>query len=417
VQVGALGWFVTSGHVLVGTFALLALLSMQRAAARATDVPARRAALWWLLGLAMATSYSTGMGVAVVLWVIAALILPVGIAGWRRAVGALASLVVIIPALYAVVYVFYERLYDVELLYPTPVFHASLTNWVRTVAQGARLTADFLTYGIGVILGGSLVYVASVEGVAVGPWRGTAPQVLLPALRLPCLALLLGGVWALRGAPRPLRRAAVALTVLLVSDYGVIAWGAAIAGRLNLNETVDLFGGGVAGLSTGQAVVARHHYAATIFLAALLATVADSMARRSPGSRRTVHAVALVAVLSLALRQGSHRELVRSAVQSASHMSGYRRVLAAFDRAAERGQPGAVIHLENKPLGAGFLTLKGEYFPGWAGVMAIFHPDGIIRGRSVRFIERGPRLLAVLRAQTNTPISRLVVSSDEVPPS
>ena len=86
VQVGALAWFVTSGHVLVGLFTLVVLLSMQHAAALGTRVPAGRAAYWCIIGLATASSYGIGAGIATVLWLVAAAMLPVGIRGRCRAV-------------------------------------------------------------------------------------------------------------------------------------------------------------------------------------------------------------------------------------------------------------------------------------------------------------------------------------------
>jgi hypothetical protein len=42
----------------------------------------------------------------------------------------------------------------------------------------------------------------------------------------------------------------------------------------------------------------------------------------------------------------------------------------------------------------------------------IYYPDGIVRGRTVRFVEPNADLLSILQAQTGTPISRLVVAPE-----
>jgi hypothetical protein len=330
-------------------------------------------------------------------------------------VGTLACPLVVIPALYTAIHLIYSALYDTALFYPTPVFQVSLAGWARAVFESARLLANLVAYGVGEILCGSLVYVGTTGvSVATGPLRGASAYPVVSALLVSAFALLVLGLAALGSATSRLRRAALALAVLVLGAYGVIAWGSVMSNRLIVLS--NFLPGGVAEAASTHATTGRHHYAATIFLAALLAIVAESLARRGPRSRRAVHAVVLIVLVGLALRQPSDHEIVRSTVQSGVVLSSYSGVLTHIEKLAEASEPGATVYIENKPLGKSILGLKGEFFPGWAGVMVIFRPDSTVQGRTVRFIEGDPQLLARLRAQTGTRISQLVVAPEEVPP-
>src|SRR5262249_42903264 len=75
VQAGTVGWIAVFGHLLLGTVMLVWLRDVSGVAARDIPVGRGRAGFWWVLGLLAATSFGTGLGLAVVLAPTALLVL------------------------------------------------------------------------------------------------------------------------------------------------------------------------------------------------------------------------------------------------------------------------------------------------------------------------------------------------------
>src|SRR5262249_45448206 len=137
----------------------------------------------------------------------------------------------------------------------------------------------------------------------------------------------------------------------------------------------------------------------------------ETVAARGPRARRAGR-LALAALLAwLGLRARWDRSMVVHLVTPDAFGHESRLLDASVD-----GSPDPVrAYLPNTPVGSGFFALHSESFPGRAAFCVISHPDGVVRGKTVRFIERDSHLLDALRAQTGTPIARLVVSADTVP--
>jgi hypothetical protein len=158
-------------------------------------------------------------------------------------------------------------------------------------------------------------------------------------------------------------------------------------------------------------MTARYHYVPTLFLAVLLALAADTAAAWQPGTRRRTTAALVAMLLWLSLRaHWDQRMIVRAA---ALDMLRGETLRLASDVARVQTDP---VHLPNSPIGGGLLVMYDPQFPGRAALCTIAHPDGVVHGRTVRFVERDPALLAAVRAQGDTPVARLMVSPAEAPP-
>ena len=115
---GTLGWYAVYGHALAGTVLLVILYQAVRAAAAARPPSRRTRWLWYALALMGATSFGTGVGIAMVLpFVLLLLLHPTGRLTSLR-LPPLISLVVVVPALYFVVMWAYETLSKTPLGLP-----------------------------------------------------------------------------------------------------------------------------------------------------------------------------------------------------------------------------------------------------------------------------------------------------------
>src|SRR6185369_8441612 len=99
VLAGVLGWYSAHGAALVATALLLFLRDLGRHARDGRGPAPGRVALWFLLLLAAATCFGTGIAVALVAPVVAWIVLPATPAA-RRAVVVLAALWIAVPLLY-----------------------------------------------------------------------------------------------------------------------------------------------------------------------------------------------------------------------------------------------------------------------------------------------------------------------------
>jgi hypothetical protein len=160
------------------------------------------------------------------------------------------------------------------------------------------------------------------------------------------------------------------------------------------------------------AMLPRYHYVPTIFLTVLLALAVEACAARTPQSRRAAWVLSAAVLAWLTVRVWWDRPMVLRLVTPSVFAHELRRLDADV-----AGSPDPLrADLVNTPVGSGFLALHDASFPGRAALCVIAYPDGVVRDKTVRFIEHDPRLLAVVQAQTGTPIARLVVPPLAVPP-
>jgi hypothetical protein len=253
-----------------------------------------------------------------------------------------------------------------------------------------------VTFGLGVLLLGSLG-----TGSGVGQYVGQ--HVTLMWLMLPAGALLALAGWALRQGSSARRSQAAGIVLLTLGGYASVA-AVVLFGRLDLMQRIF----GQSDALAGQAMALRYHYVPTLFLAALLAFAIDAASAWQPGRTTLV----LVTILSwLSLRAYWDQGMIAGAVPP-DMLRGERHILESD--VARAGT--ATLFLSNRAARWTALALHNDQFPGRAAACVIDHPDGVVNGTTVRFVEPDTSLLASVRAQPDTPIAHLMVSPAEAPP-
>jgi hypothetical protein len=322
---------------------------------------------------------------------------------WKTA----SSLVLVVPALYVVQHALYAYLFDVPpFMTFVGALHVEPHRIPGQVVQMGWLALDMLAYGFDVLLLGS-----QWSGLRLDPrpWRSLPPLLQNAWLGVPAAALVLLATWALWHAPRRRRAQVLGLGVLAVAANATLAVGGVLVSRL---DALAKLGWSWNDIVTNQAMQPRYQYVPSLLLAASLGLAAESAATRGNAARRSIEIILLATLAWLALRAPTDRALIALQV---SRMSLYKNALREVDREVQRWPPRSTVYLVNGPFGRTFLNLHSPVFPGKAALSVIAHPDGIVGGRTVRFVERDPDLLAILQGQVGTPISRLVISPDAVP--
>jgi len=376
---GALGWYSVYGQVLVATIVLWLLYDVMRVSAGQVLPSVARRMAWYLLLLAASTCFGIGAAVAVTFAVVAYLLLPSSAQRGSIAV-MLASLVLVVPALYVMCH-------RVEagpsgLNGPGSWVAAAANNW-RACAEMFR---DLLTHAIDTL---ALPYCCETPGGS-----GLRYDFALVVVA----ALLVCVVWS----SAETKRRIAALTLVLCSSYASIAVG---RGPM----VVEL-----AKTAQWGAQTPRYHYfgpavLAVIFCVLLYQLVGHNV--RWAWGGRAIASCWLVGALAASLHHGrvvNHHDASRAETLAVLQM------VDSFSRATPQGQE-ACIHNQHFR-SAGWLGNGNMFFPGWAAVFAIAHPDRVVNGRTVRFIEPDPRTLAVAQASPRERIASLLVAPNQLPP-
>jgi hypothetical protein len=364
---GTLGWYAVFGHALVGTTLLIIIFQAAGAAAAARPPSRAQRWLWYALALMAATSFGTGLGIAMALPFALHLLLPSTgrTHGLRHA--PLRSLVLVVPVLYALILVAYAALSGTPAFGQTPLI--LLSKPIAILCELAELIALGLTR---LVLGAYLP-----PWITPGVWYA-----LLCGFALGLFAAFYRAAPAVRG-----RIAACAL--LLLGCYAAIAVG---RGLLLSEISVDVF-----------MALSRYHYVGQLLLAIILCLLLDEMAPAVPSRLRTA---ALVGWFAVAVFVHA-----RFATAIDHHLEARRdteRVLAAVQSAAAAAPPAQAVYVTNRSFRA--LPLPMAMFPGWAAVFTIFHAGDTIDGRRIYFVEDDP---AVLRAAQRGARTRSLI----VPPA
>jgi hypothetical protein len=374
IVVGTLGWYSVFGQVVVGTMFLVVLRRLAELSRADAPLPARTAWTWYALLLLGTLCFGVGLGVALAFPVALFVMLP---GAWRQPRVRIAYLA--LPIVTVLLYLAFRRLYPL-LFEPLPF------EELTTQPAGVR---DLPSVLAGVW---NLVCFAVSEYPRGFFWAGKvypdrASSIVL-ALAGAAVAAL---VW--RGGPGA-RRAAVALASLSVGIYFAIALG-----RTWLLPLPRM------------AAQLRYHYVAAIPIVALLCMALQEIGRL-PVLRRVPRGPVLLAALAL-FAWGRTRSSFHVELNAAPRLT----VEAALKRIA--GQvgpvpPGQTAYIEN---GTGSKVMLGPVmrdidFPGLAAIFLITHDDDQQDGRTVRFLERDPAVLAHYRLRPESRLARLLASPD-----
>lgn len=358
-----LGWYATYGHELMVT-ALLLVLNQAVPYANGAEPPRRTRALWYALALAAATSFGVGIGVAMtlplVLWLLG---VRAGV-GPRRSVP-LVWLPLIVPVLYLVLNWAYETASGTQAFGEFDVGTVA-REWTTVL----RFLGDIVALGLTrLVLGYTFP-----RSLAVGVWYAV----------LGITAMILAGV--VRGAEPGVRCQLAALVLLLLACYAPIAIGRShILSRMSRDVLVG---------------AGYYHYSGQLVLSLILCLMLSQLPALPDWASRTALAVWYGVVVLLWLRW---------APPIGQHVSARRdtaAVLASIQAAIDAQPPSEAVYIENRVFAP--VPLPLFMFPGWAGVFIIFHPDNVVDGRRVYFVERVPEIPPLLRRGRRT--GELIIS-------
>lgn len=366
IAVGTLGWYSVFGQAVVGTMFLVVLRRLAELSRDGAPLPVRTAWTWYALLLLGTLCFGVGLGIALAFPVALFVMLP---GAWRQPRVRVAYLA--LPIVTVVLYVTFRHLYPL-LFEPLPF------EELTTQPAGVRDLPSVLAGVWNLVCFAASEYPRGFFWAAKGYPDRASPIVL-------GLAGAAVAVLAWRGGPG-VRRAAVALASLSVGIYFAIALG-----RTWLLPLPRM------------AAQLRYHYVAAIPVVALLCMALQEIGRVGL-LRRVPRGPLLLAALALfawgRTRSSFHVELnaaSRLAVDSAlKHIAGQ----------VGPVPPGQTAYIEN---GTGSKVMLGPVmrdvdFPGLAAIFLITHDDDQLDGRTVRFIERDP---AIVARYANSPQSRL----------
>jgi hypothetical protein len=350
---GTLGWYAVYGHVLVTTAVLVILSGVERLVREGRATPSSWMQWWWYaLVLAAATSFGTGIAIALLLPVALLLLLP-GWRGrsWRRP--PLASLLVVLPGLYLALNALYGWLAGDHVLTRTPWlwFFSDpaeiVVFWVKLIALG--VTRLVLAFWYPIVGGPSVWYAVLATLVATG----------------------IVVAWA---SPGPVRRRLAALALLVGGCYGIIAVARAL---LVLQIGPDRL-----------AELSRYDYAAQALVTVALCTMLSRLAPVFPPAHARAMLVAWYGLTVVAYARLAppidHHDLARADTEQ---------TLATIRSQIDAAPPRGPVFIPSR----GFrpLPLLPTVFPGSAAVFVIFHPTNTTAdGRPIRFVVQDPAVLA-----------------------
>jgi len=406
VNRGCLGWYSAHGAVLVVTWLLWILYDLSlvsRGSGTGEPITRLRLAKWYLLLLAAATSYGAGFGIAMffgfVLWFF------LGAGAQRSKVAAvILPLLVLLPLVGLGVQRLHEMLSG-GLGEPGGGLYALgervvLDPWFWLGAL--KMWVVMIAYGVSSLVFGALMAIG-VGGIGVGPLRGVGARAVL-LVSVCSLAVFAGWlIWTLFGAARAKRDQVAALGVMVGLAYGSIA-----VGRWGMYS--------VLGYSVHQVfTVPRYHYIGPAFVAVMLCLLLSEVRIGKLIRGWKIPALALVFWMIAAVgldRQAARRMMFTDAseqeLEYAREISNIREQIAGSPERSE-------VYIENTRLR--FIRVWGGtvVFPHKAALFVMTFPENRVRDRRVFFIERDRDAVRELRRRSDTRISSLIVSPEEVP--
>jgi hypothetical protein len=376
----AIGWYSVYGQVLAA-FLLLAVLTHVTYRSAAAGPPSGHAAWIWSACMLLASlCFGVGIGMAMVFPVVLFLLRP---DAWTRRVQVVSFA---LPLVTLVLYFGLRRLYA----YIAPM--SALEVWQMLFARASLGGAPAV---LGQLLGFSVA--TSVRGFAMAP--GTYPD----AASVVAIAAFASGVVLVLASGKPdLRRAALAMGILALGIYGVIAVGRA-SHYVMFNQAPARI-----------AAQPHFHYAGTIPIVVLLCLMIEQVARLSHRAA-SVRALALGAGIIVGILG-----FARSGFVIEDHRAARNYVattLAEIGAAVAARPPGTTVYLDNGvlPVSVRGVMLTHAVLPGRAALFVLVAPSGVLDGRRVRFSEPDPNVF--LSYQDRAPkLGALLVPPWEVPP-
>jgi len=387
----SVGAFAVYGQVILATIVLVLL---HRLVSRATTGTTRGVTVDALLLLAAAGSFGYGLAVAAV-WPAIRTYVADESRRWRDIALRVLLAAVAVGVLYAAVGLLHDATSD-----RAPYDAGSLMIRLRR-ARASELflfelgALDRLGYALLTTFVGPVSTLVTLPPHVLGAWLGTVPP-----LRAILAFRIVGGVWLAaclywaRGRTPFVRRFALGAGAIAMACYLTVAVTRDL-GWFNLFYVPARLAG-------------RYEYlpslALTIATAALLPSIAT-------GSRAVRNALVVIVLAWTALVVALDWMTVRIPpwILDAQPLAE-----AGLTHAVQSFSAGSVVYIDNEDVIP--FALHDERLPGAAAIASLRFTDGMVDGRRVLFVEHDPALLRQIRRRPDTPIARLVVAPDEIPP-
>lgn len=396
IQQGTVNWASQYGGLLATTFVLLVLADLSRLAAARRSPSFGSAALWFVLLSLAATSFGSGMVVALVFGVAAYLLMPEE-SGRLRTALLLSAPVPFLALLFAV---FSNVDPNLE------------RSWSDVAPYTLKVFLELLAYGIASLFFGPwLTHVDA--GVALGPLHEASRGAVIGAASVTATAIIATFLWSLRRAGPLARRQMLALASVALVSYAAIA-----VARVPLS--ISLFRAD----ASSVAFTYRYHYLPNALIAVCIGSVLLEVSRvpvlRRSFSNLRVRPAGTVALALMVLSSlvPFYRASAKNVDEKISRWSRevFDSVRQRMEERLNHNAPGATIYLENEPFQAlAWLSpLVGkDAFPGIAAVYVFTRRMEDQASEHVYFVERDGDLVGRLRDLPRQRISRLLVTPEE----
>lgn len=369
VHDGALGWYAVYGHVMATTVLLLILRWALDIDAQPPDQQRRTRRACYIAAMIGTVSFGVGIGIAMVLPFVVALLAPStrSSARWRIP---LLSLLGVVPLVYVGLFAVNGFFFDEGVETPGVVVKYIVQLWDTIIPN----TIHLMSYGLM-----RLLTAFRFDPSWVTP---TTSYTVLGVFS----AITLLAAWAARVE---IRRAMAASVLLILACYGFIAMG-----RVVFFQALT---------SSMMAIQPRYHYAGLVPFTLLVCLVLAS-AGRSRIFSAPVKTIALIGALSLLGFSYANSDFqvdhhFESRVQIDEVMTSVMSAVGAV-------QVGDDVYIPNRSF-AGMFIVPPTVFPGWAAVFAIYHRTNVIEGRHVYFVDK--RLGVLIASAKGRRSSRLIV--------
>jgi hypothetical protein len=373
---------------MAATFVLLVLVDLARVAEGDRPPTSWQLGGWTLLLLGAATSFGTGLGVALAFPAIAWLLLPPA-RGRNRGALVLVAGTAAIAALF-----FAQHAGLPEVLPRDGLVHYPL-------AVSLALGANLASYGLA-SLGLGPFFTFNEGHISVGPLRGLAAAHILPAINGLGLVLfaVLSLAFARAGAAR--RRQMAAFALLAACAYGAIALGRA---PFMVDEKL-----GMQFMTTAT----RYHYMGQLGLALLVGLATAELADVRSLRRLPARLGPVLFGVGIALALPSYASSARTLdpLLDRRWLDGVNRVMKELQETVRAAPPGSPVYIPHRRYG-GYVFVSREEFPDWAALFVMTHREDTLEGRRVYFVETDAQLVQKFREGSNGRIKGLLVTVDE----
>jgi hypothetical protein len=387
----------------------LLLQDVARLATEGGELSARTIGCWAILLFCASGSFANGLCIAALFLPVATFMLE-GDAAWRRIVIQLVASSLAVAAVYVIAQ-WLHALTGRAVLYPLQEnYDAESLSWSNAEPLARTLVAA-IGSGVGNLFAPALFHCEDGR-LVIGPLRELSRERVEGILAAALIAWVIACTLWLRRRPRMEVRRTVALGVLVLACYGMVA-ARTVASKENTTMLGALRSGGIDEgalwtFSLALVTAPRYQYVPSLLL--MLGTVA-ALPRLRFRSRSVRWAAGMGAALWVVSSAWADAAAVRA------HGEGWHReslVEKPLRGAVDAFPPGSTVYVDNGPAPIPFAPVN-EVLPGRAAIALALFPQLSIDGRRIYFVEHDRQLLEQLRAGRQTPMAQLMVGVDEVP--